>query len=108
MTMHVPMWLGGLAVAALLGGCTGADDGEDHPTRDDGGGSSGDDGGDGGDGGGSGSGDGDSGEPEIDCDIGMEEGNCAPDFTVLDQTGDEVSLSDLDGAPRLIIGTAAW
>jgi len=111
MTMPAPVWLSGLTLAALLGGCAGADGGGDHPTRDDGDGPS-SDGGDGsGDGGGSGSSDGGSGDDgieEIDCDIGLNEGDCAPDFTSLDQTGEDVSLSDFDGAPRLIIGTAAW
>ena len=35
-------------------------------------------------------------------------GETAPDFTLVDAAGASVSLSDTNGAPRLILGTAAW
>ncbi len=36
------------------------------------------------------------------------EGELAPDFTLVNATGDEVSLSDTDGSPRLLLAATAW
>ena len=35
-------------------------------------------------------------------------GETAPDFTLIDAAGTSVSLSDTNGTPRLILGTAGW
>ena len=36
------------------------------------------------------------------------EGEVAPDFTLVDATGADVSLSDTDGSPRLLLAATAW
>ena len=48
----------------------------------------------------------DDGDP--DCTEGMEVGQCPPDFTLIDGSGAQRSLSELRGAPVLIVGTAEW
>ena len=47
--------------------------------------------------------------PAIDPDFdAVEAGEQAQDFTLIDGSGQLVSLSDTDGVPRLILGTAGW
>jgi|GEM_PF-2950827 len=44
----------------------------------------------------------------VDCAIGLEEGDCAPDFTLPDSEGVDRSLGDYTGQRVLILGTAEW
>ena len=71
MTMRATWWLGSLSLAVGLAGCAEVDETDDEAgstdtelddTTDDT-----DDGGD-----------------PVDCEIGLEEGDCAPDFTLVD------------------------
>jgi len=50
----------------------------------------------------------DLGETDDGCSIGVQVGQCAPDFQLVNAAGESVSLSDHVGAPALIVGTAAW
>lgn len=43
-----------------------------------------------------------------DCEIGLLEGDCAPDFTLPDADGVDRALSDFGGQRVIIIGTAEW
>lgn len=121
------IWLTALALGMGASACGGEVTQGDRPSRDDdgppggsdgsggsdGGSSGGDSGGSGSDGGGSSGGDsgGGTGDEATRCGdapVGLDVGDCAPDFTLIDSANDEVALYDLDAAPTLIVGTAAW
>ncbi|MCP4807377.1 MAG: redoxin domain-containing protein [Proteobacteria bacterium] len=40
--------------------------------------------------------------------LGLEVGDCAPDFTLTSSLGEERSLADYSGQPVLIVGSASW
>jgi hypothetical protein len=44
----------------------------------------------------------------VDCEIGLLEGDCAPDFTLPDADGTDRALSDFAGQRVVVIGTAEW
>ena len=48
------------------------------------------------------------GAPASDASPSPQAGEAAPDFTLVDDSGALVSLSDSDGAPRLVFGLAGW
>ena len=43
-----------------------------------------------------------------DCVVGLEVGNCPPDFGLPDRTGAEVLLSDHRATRVAVVGTAEW
>ncbi len=101
--MRTPLlaWLLTLAACSLDEAKT-TSDGNDSTTADSDTSSQGDtsaNNGDGGDGGEDGT---------VDCDIGLEEGDCPPDFTLPDADGADQTLSDFRGDRVLILGTAEW
>ena len=40
--------------------------------------------------------------------LGLQEGECAPDFTLTSSTGEERSLAEFAGQPVLVMGSASW
>lgn len=44
----------------------------------------------------------------VDCEVGLLEGDCAPDFTLPDADGTDRTLSDFAGQTVVLIGTAEW
>jgi cytochrome oxidase Cu insertion factor (SCO1/SenC/PrrC family) len=49
------------------------------------------------------------GEPPVDaCVEGLDAGQCAPDFTLADADGVEVSLAGHRGRPVLVVGSSMW
>ena len=44
----------------------------------------------------------------VECDEGTQVGDCAPDFTLPDRDGVDVSLSDFEGDLILINCSAVW
>lgn len=42
------------------------------------------------------------------CRSGLDAGDCAPDFTLSDADGVEVSLSGHRGRPVLVVGSSMW
>lgn len=55
-----------------------------------------------------GGGDTDDTDDAVDCEVGLLEGDCAPDFTLPDADGTDRALSDFDGQRVVVIGTAEW
>ena len=47
-------------------------------------------------------------EEEEDCDVGLNKGQCAPDFTLTSSKYTEVSLSDFKGKRVIVVGSATW
>lgn len=40
--------------------------------------------------------------------LGLQEGECAPDFTLVSTAGEERSLAEFAGQPVLVMGSASW
>lgn len=55
-----------------------------------------------------GGGDTDDTDDTVDCEVGLLEGDCAPDFTLPDADGTDRALSDFAGQRVVVIGTAEW
>lgn len=45
---------------------------------------------------------------EDDCPVGLNDGQCAPDFTLTSSRDTSVSLSDFKGKRIIIVGSATW
>lgn len=55
------------------------------------------------------------GQPEPDaapvadgCEVGLQPGQCPPDFTLTSAEGVDVTLSDLQGKRVVVLGTSNW
>ncbi|MFT4978878.1 MAG: cytochrome oxidase Cu insertion factor (SCO1/SenC/PrrC family) [Myxococcota bacterium] len=47
-------------------------------------------------------------DTERDCTVGFEVGQCPRDFTLTNQAGEAVTLSELVGQPVVVVGAAEW
>jgi len=47
-------------------------------------------------------------EEEDDCPVGLNKGQCAPDFTLTSSRNTDVSLSDYGGKRVIVVGSATW